>query len=474
MPFTTSPLSSIKLKTLVAQRARKFAIAVIAMVALGLVVAEGYVLTVELRSARESAQATIRQHEAGLTRALLASDGLALITELEATTGVTVRNSDGVIVGQSLQPALGLFTTETVSGLSDGATALGSVTVQTPIAVDSLLQNVLFAFALAVILVAGVARVARSVLRDLSQAILDPLSEMTAALVAADGSVRGDDVVLKSDLSQASQEVKRLVLSHNHLIRKIRDLNEREVENAELVQRALIAKQVSHDIRSPLSALQMVLGVTKNLNVDERALIEAASRRIKHIAQSLLDSTREVAAPEAGTFEFTSAVQKMLIEKNIEHPILQIEALHLPSVPSVRVIGDELKFMTAFSNLLNNSVEASPHPVVEVAIVVESSIARLILCDNGVGISPSLLARLGVPGLTHGKRAGNGLGLSSAMQVIRSFGGELRVISEQGRGTTIEIDLRLADGVGVAISGSAVALPATRRDSSTSSGASQS
>ena len=61
--------------------------------------------------------------------------------------------------------------------------------------------------------------------------------------------------------------------------------------------------------------------------------------------------------------------------------------------------------------------------------------------DNGKGIPPDILTKLGNRGETHGKAGGSGLGLYHARTTVESWGGRLRIESEVGKGTTVLVTL---------------------------------
>lgn len=74
---------------------------------------------------------------------------------------------------------------------------------------------------------------------------------------------------------------------------------------------------------------------------------------------------------------------------------------------------------------------------------VDDAIACSIT-DNGPGIPRGVLDRLGEYGSTQGKQAGNGLGLSHAIEALKRMGGRLQVANNQPLGATVSIVLKQA------------------------------
>ena len=97
------------------------------------------------------------------------------------------------------------------------------------------------------------------------------------------------------------------------------------------------------------------------------------------------------------------------------------------------------------SNLVNNSVEAFAGPGrVTIAIRAQKDSSSIIVSDNGKGIPPEILAKLGERGVTHGKEgtaSGSGIGVFHARETIEKFGGKFQIQSKVGMGTMITITL---------------------------------
>ena len=62
------------------------------------------------------------------------------------------------------------------------------------------------------------------------------------------------------------------------------------------------------------------------------------------------------------------------------------------------------------------------------------------ISDNGTGIPPGILDKIFVPFFST-KAEGSGIGLSLSRQIIRNHGGQISVVSEEGKGSTFRISL---------------------------------
>ena len=127
-------------------------------------------------------------------------------------------------------------------------------------------------------------------------------------------------------------------------------------------------------------------------------------------------------------------------------PNLQIELKLAPESYGLFAKLQPIEFRRMISNLVNNAVEAlGDTGAVSVGLSHENGNIILTVADNGNGILPEILAKLGQKGETHGKAGGSGLGLYHARTTAESWGGSLIILSEVGKGTTVTVRLPKAD-----------------------------
>ena len=211
-----------------------------------------------------------------------------------------------------------------------------------------------------------------------------------------------------------------------------------------------LAAQVAHDIRSPLAALG---AAAKGLEMpeDQRKLVEGAVSRMQGIADDLLQRYRAPStapAPEkTAVYALGGLIEQVLSEKRLQHKDktgLKIEFNASPVEIKALVKPKELQRL--LSNLVNNSVEAFGGPgKIDVSLSALDGKVLIEVKDNGKGIPPEILAKLGQKGETHGKAGGNGLGLYHARTTVEGWGGNFKIESEQGKGTSVLIALPRAE-----------------------------
>jgi signal transduction histidine kinase len=286
-------------------------------------------------------------------------------------------------------------------------------------------------------------------LRHSSRQLIVQLSGWATYLRTNPGSRPTGSVRAPYDELQSMQDA----VDGLHLeVERLREQSAREAKaEGQLTAIGLVAAQVSHDIRSPLAALEMVLQDLGNVAEERRILVRSAISRIKDIANSLLQKNRDairggsITSPES-TEPKVEALVSSLIESVATEKRLTIRSrigieihcrMEQASYGSFALIQPtELK--RALSNLVNNAIEALPEKgFVEISLRSLQDTVEIVVTDNGCGIPPELLERLGRRGETHRKVDGSGLGLYHAETSARSWGGSLRIESTLGVGTSV-------------------------------------
>ncbi len=227
------------------------------------------------------------------------------------------------------------------------------------------------------------------------------------------------------------------------------------------------AADTTHDILNVLTALKQSLRTLERLLVERKAsrakwepVIENAKRRctiIEHIARDMktLAERSESAFHRENVSEMVKEAVS-IVEDRFQH------ASVVPRVTTTVVIDDTLtvdaprvRLVRALTNVIKNSYESFARKGA-VSITARTSGEDLILevADDGCGMSEEVRRSAFVPGRSTKKgRAGRtdntGMGLAIAAKVVQEeCGGEIRIDSTEGRGTTVTIVLPLSQRAG--------------------------
>jgi signal transduction histidine kinase len=228
---------------------------------------------------------------------------------------------------------------------------------------------------------------------------------------------------------------------------------ERRLEKAErLSALGQLAAGVAHEIRNPLNAISMA---TQRLKRDFTPLdsgkaedfqnlsgvIKDEIKRLNGIIEEFLSfsKSRRLAL---SYFSLTEVLQKIvnLIREEASARGITIETKWRLS--QVIIPMDINKLQQAFLNLIKNAMESIPAEG-NIIITVDREGKNYIvvsISDTGCGMTAEEIERIFSPEYTT-KEKGLGLGVTLASEIIRGHGGDIRVISRKGEGTTFEVIL---------------------------------
>lgn len=237
----------------------------------------------------------------------------------------------------------------------------------------------------------------------------------------------------------------RLVLSQ--------DITERD--RAEAMRRDFVAN-VSHEIRTPLTVLHGFIETMNNLpltEVERRRVLDLMNQQTERM-QVLVSDLLTLATiegsphPTANTWMLVADLFSRLendargLSKG-RHPLRFVVD---EGSADVELAGVESEWLSAMGNLVSNAVRYTPEgSAIDVRwrLLPEGG-AEFAVMDQGIGIDAEHLPRLTerfyrVDGSRSRETGGTGLGLSIVKHVIQRHGGDLRVTSEKGKGSTFTL-----------------------------------
>lgn len=219
-----------------------------------------------------------------------------------------------------------------------------------------------------------------------------------------------------------------------------------EIERLSSVEvESRLAKQVAHDIRSPLGALRILIETHKGLNDKEFNLIKAACERIESIADELMNLANQnrqqsaknklmnLKARDVQKIWDTLTVEKKIEYKNFKSDLTFDFVCEWNEEDGLDGI-DVSRIQRMLSNFVNNSIKASSNVIQLKLDKNKYGNRQIILSDNGSGIAPEILSQLSEQPFS---LTGTGLGVSSAIRWMKELDGSLEIQSKIGEGTSI-------------------------------------
>jgi two-component system sensor histidine kinase KdpD len=261
------------------------------------------------------------------------------------------------------------------------------------------------------------------------------------------------------DAGWGDAELRRVAGALGRLVDVVleRDEVSARASEAEDTRRADVAKTavlhaISHDLRSPLTAIVTAVGglADARLDADDRAeliaVLETETARLAGLVDDLLDVSRIQAGavnPRADwcdLAEAAAAAAAQVRAGGTRHPI----ELELPvDLPLVR--ADHVQVERVFANLLDNAVRHSPpDQPVRVTGGVAGGRVTVRVIDRGRGVPAPERTRIFEPFVGGGRSArGSGLGLAIARGFVEANGGRIALQSGVSRDTAFAVSFPL-------------------------------
>lgn len=267
-----------------------------------------------------------------------------------------------------------------------------------------------------------------------------PIKSLTDAMISG-----SHELIADSTQRIRIVEIQTMLKSYLDSIETAKTAEYLRVEKSKAEAIVRLANQVAHDIRSPLSVLNMLVpSLAHEANSEKCDLLILATQRIDKIAEDLLAKGKT----EASIVQLSgSDIESLVLEKQMLLASQSCKTrinLNIVKSNNFKTRISKIDFERIISNLLNNAIEAisdDQKGLVELGISEIDNSTVLIIKDNGKGISADMLSKIGSKGFTQGKSNGNGLGVHHAKSTIENAGGKFDIQSKLGIGTTITVTL---------------------------------
>ncbi|MDR1191660.1 MAG: GAF domain-containing protein [Verrucomicrobiales bacterium] len=208
-----------------------------------------------------------------------------------------------------------------------------------------------------------------------------------------------------------------------------------------------LAAEIAHEIRNPLTVVQMLfhamleeLRLTGGLARDA-ALIEAKMKQMNRILEQVLTFARS-SEPSLESVEAGALLEDvaLLIRHTVAARRIELKK-HI--APGLRLRGDRAQLEQAILNLVLNACQAMPDGgtltlTASAAAAGKKPSVLIEIKDTGAGLSRARQAELFQPFLSH-KKGGTGLGLALVRQTVHNHHGEIKCHSRPGRGTAFRM-----------------------------------
>lgn len=253
----------------------------------------------------------------------------------------------------------------------------------------------------------------------------------------------------------AFAELSAIAIEKAQLYEQVMDVEEQLRRNEKLSALGLLAAEVAHEIRNPLTVMKMLYHSLelKFPETDPRAqdvrVMEEKFQQMNRIVERILDFARN-AEPEFSPVNLNELIEELglLVRHKFGHQNIQLRCELQPEMPTVQ--GDAAQLEQAFLNLLLNAAEAMPgggiitvrtFSVIGAPEVENRSAVVVEFEDTGTGMTEEQRARAFNSFLTTTKAKGTGLGLAIVGRIIEAHRGTAAILPCQHGGTRIRLCL---------------------------------
>ncbi|WP_052078746.1 sensor histidine kinase [Spirochaeta lutea] len=201
-------------------------------------------------------------------------------------------------------------------------------------------------------------------------------------------------------------------------------------------QRSLVtlgeaSRTISHEIKNPLNAISLRLGVLERLSPPEAQQdIQSITQEVERLNR-LSGKIRQLLVAPQGSPEYL-ALESFMTDLQRQYP----QEIAVPQGIPGRIFIDPDHLRSIFENLITNAKQAGSPPPVHITAEIRRRNIRISVTDRGPGIDPDLLPRLFSPFATT-KAQGSGLGLAISRQFAQAAGGDLILGNTGSQGTTL-------------------------------------
>ncbi|WP_404443558.1 PAS domain S-box protein [Sutcliffiella horikoshii] len=266
---------------------------------------------------------------------------------------------------------------------------------------------------------------------------------------------RAEESFSLEDGERKTFDVIKVPLFHSDGRRKALVTIGRDISSLKKTEQLLVTKEklsavgelsagIAHEIKNPLTSIKGFIQLIQRsgkANKNHVDMVLSEIDRINDIVSELLvlskPQTKELTLiPLLEILEYViRLVEHEANNKNIKFSIENLS-------PDMLVRGDKNNLKQVFINLIKNSMEAmqSGGTIKISGSSLSDGRVSILVKDDGIGISSSNLVQIGNPFFTS-KEKGMGLGLTITKKIMEEHQGAIRIESEEGKGTTVTIEL---------------------------------
>jgi len=271
--------------------------------------------------------------------------------------------------------------------------------------------------------------------------------------VRRDGQIRETELVMTRPGLPPRNVTARVAPLGSRLVLALLEDRTRE-RQVEAIRRDFVAN-VSHELKTPVGALRLLAEAVADAAEDPEAVrrfsgkMVSESDRLSRLVKQIIDLSRLQADEPLDTPSavLVDDVVKAAAEASATDADARNITLHVDGTTGLEVFGSAEQLSAAVANLVANAVAYSePDSTVVISRRPVGDNVEISVIDQGIGIPPEETQRIferfyRVDPARHRSTGGTGLGLSIVKHIAATHGGDIRVWSVEGHGSTFTLTL---------------------------------
>lgn len=300
----------------------------------------------------------------------------------------------------------------------------------------SLINIYVFLFLLSIVVALGI-----------SNLITEPLNMLIGKLSKIAFSQKNELIEYKNN-----DEIGQFVKQYNHMVVNLENsLDELASNQREMAWREM-AKQIAHEIKNPLTPMKLKIQLLQKNIKEER---EDAIEMTEKVCRSLIEQIDNLSniANEFSNFARLKTpnlenINLLSICENVTalfESIKDAKVSYNTSLKEAYILGDKDQLVSCLNNIIKNGIQAAHdknnNPIIDVDLIEERSIYKIIIKDNGGGIPNHISNKIFEPNFTT-KSSGTGLGLAITKKFVEQMNGKIYFESNYGIGAIFTIEFK--------------------------------
>jgi signal transduction histidine kinase len=279
----------------------------------------------------------------------------------------------------------------------------------------------------------------------ISNSITRPLRFISEKLRILNLNKKNEPIEWKS-----KDEVGALISEYNKMIAELEHSAAKLAKSERESAWREMARQIAHEIKNPLTPMKLSIQYLQRTIDDGGQNVTELAKKVNKTLIEQIDNLSSIATAFS-TFAQMPKSQNEVLDMNelltgIAALFEKEENVHIylqtMSGPAL-VYADKNQMISVFNNLVKNAIQSVKEGMkaeINIEVKEKEGNIKVIVTDNGSGISPESYEKVFVPNFTT-KSSGTGLGLAICKQIIENAHGDIWFVSEVGIGTSFYVSL---------------------------------